>query len=201
MQLGALILAGGRSRRMGRPKESLPWGDETLLSHTVQSMMDCAWPVFVVARDGEQNLPPYPIEADLVYDDDAGQGPLAAMVSGMKAMDGKADAVFITGCDTPLLTPDTVGWLAGRLGDRRIVVPRVGDHLQILSAVMRLEVLGAAQELLAEGIRTPRTLVERCPATILEEADLADCPGGLDAFRSLNTPEEYEAAHGAHRPG
>ena len=50
MQIGAIILAGGRSRRMGKPKESLPIGDTTLLGRTSEVLLDCAFPVVVVAR-------------------------------------------------------------------------------------------------------------------------------------------------------
>ena len=68
MILGSIILAGGRSRRMGRPKESLPFAGSTLLGHTVDVLLDCTFPVVVVARDQEQELPPIHLEADLVFD-------------------------------------------------------------------------------------------------------------------------------------
>lgn len=197
MQLGAIILAGGRSRRMGRPKEALPWRDHTLLAETVQTLLMCTHPVVVVAREEAQELPPYPMEADLVFDDTPGAGPMGALVAGLRAVDREADAVFVTGCDTPLLSGDTVAWLANQLGEERVLVPEIDGHLQILSSVMRLEVLGAAEQMLDEGVDTPRTLVERCPSRVLKGSDLASCPEGIQAFQSLNTPEDYERARAA----
>ena len=57
MRLGALILAGGRSRRMGRPKESLPLGDTTMLGWQCRTLLACAAPVVVIGRGAGQQLP------------------------------------------------------------------------------------------------------------------------------------------------
>ena len=43
---------------MGRPKESLPIGDTTMLGRTVDTLLRCTYPVVVVARDRLQDLPP-----------------------------------------------------------------------------------------------------------------------------------------------
>ena len=109
MLVGSLILAGGRSRRMGRPKEALPFADGTLLGNVAELLLDCTWPVLVVSRDADQELPPLPLEAALVHDDQPGSGPLAAIRTGMQQLRasgelGEQDAVFVTGCDAPFLT-------------------------------------------------------------------------------------------------
>src|SRR5688572_29654059 len=106
MLVGSIILAGGRSRRMGQPKESLPFGGTTLLGRTVETLLDRTWPVVVVARP-EQQLPPLPLEARVVADDLPGQGPLQAIASGIRWLRGsngglgERDAAFVTGCDAP----------------------------------------------------------------------------------------------------
>src|SRR5260221_12030407 len=100
MLVGSLILAGGRSRRMGQPKEALPFRGNSLLGRTVEVLLECTWPVLVIGRGGDQQLPPFPIEARTATDDRPGAGPLAAIATGMRLLRGDLgahDAVFVNG--------------------------------------------------------------------------------------------------------
>lgn len=199
MRVGSLILAGGRSRRMGKPKESLPIGAATLLGRTVDVLLGCTRPVVVIGRGGDQQLPPIAAEAVTLVDDDPGAGPLAALVTGLSwlrrtgALAGP-DAVFVTGCDAPFLDAAAVGWLASQLGDHQLVIPKVDGKLQPLCAVYRVDCLAAAQALLATGIDMPRALAERVRTRVLEATELARLDPQLRFLRSVNTPEEYEQA-------
>ncbi|MGE3171451.1 MAG: molybdenum cofactor guanylyltransferase [Planctomycetota bacterium] len=202
MLVGSLVLAGGRSRRMGKPKESLPFGSSTLLGHTVELMLHCTWPVLVVGRDKEQELPPLPLEAEVVLDDAPGKGPLWAIATGMRRLQkggdlSGSDAVFVTGCDAPFLTADAVAWLCGQLGDQQAVMPRVGDTLQPLCAIYRLDCLPVIEQLLKDGVDTPRTLADKVPTRVPDEAVLRRFDPELKFLRNLNTPEEYDAARRA----
>src|SRR5262245_34406731 len=105
MRTGSIILTGGRSKRMGRPKESLRIAGETLLGRTVETLLGCTAPVVVVARAG-QELPALPPAARIITDEVPDAGPLAALVAGLRLLRaedllGDQDAVFATGCDAP----------------------------------------------------------------------------------------------------
>jgi molybdopterin-guanine dinucleotide biosynthesis protein A len=202
MLVGSFILAGGRSRRMGQPKESLPFAGNTLLGRTVETLLECTWPVVVIGRGGDQELPPIPLEASVITDDEPGKGPLAAMATGFRTVKrrkelGERDAVFVTGCDAPFLGPMTVGWLAEELGDAMAVMPKVGGVLQPLCALYRVSCLPVVEQLLRDGIATPRTLAEKVETHVLEEAELRQFDPELRFLRSVNTPEEYEQARRA----
>jgi molybdopterin-guanine dinucleotide biosynthesis protein A len=199
MLVGSFILAGGRSRRMGQPKESLPFAGNTLLGRTVETLLECTWPVVVIGRGGDQQLPPIPLEATVIADDEPGKGPLAAMATGLRAVRrhkdlGERDAAFVTGCDAPFLGAATVGWLAAKLGDAMVVMPKVGGLLQPLCAIYRVSCLSVIEQLLRDGITTPRTLAEKVATRVLEEAELRQLDPELRFLRSVNTPEEYEQA-------
>lgn len=194
MIVGSLILAGGRSRRMGSPKESLPFGDSTLLGQTVDTLLTCCHPVIVVARDTEQELPPITLEAEVVFDAQLDQGPLLGMQTGMNAAQGECDAVFVIGCDTPFLDATAVDWLAHQLEDHDVVMAKIDDKLQPLGALYRMSVLPIVESLIAEGIQTPRTLAERCNTRILDAAAVDAFDPQRKFLRNLNSPEDYEAA-------
>ena len=194
MLLGSIILAGGQSERMGEPKEGLPFGDSTLLDRACSMLMECSHPVIVVARDEKQELPPLPIEIDVHTDFESDGGPLVGLVSGMRVVESKCDAVFVTACDMPFVTPRTIAALADLLTDVDVVMPRLDDKLQPLAAVYKTSILPTAEKLVAAGERTPRALVEAVPSRVLEPADLDSLGLGREFLRNINTPEEYRDA-------
>lgn len=194
MYIGSIVLAGGRSRRMGRPKESLPFLGTSLLGRTVETLMLCSYPVVVVARDEEQDLPPLPLEIDVVFDDEPDGGPLCALATGIRAVRDKCDAVFVASCDLPFLRQNVIDWLATELGDHALAIPSVDGVLQPLTSMCRTSVLDAAEALIAEGIRTPRTLAERVDTKILDEATIERFDPKRSFLRNLNEPGDYEAA-------
>ncbi len=202
MRIGAIILAGGRSERMGRPKESLPLRGDTLLGHALSSLAGCADPLLVIARDDAQQLPPLPVGVTRIHDEHPGIGPLAALVTGLRWLAAHAgfaptDAAFATACDQPFLTADAVRWLTGRLGTHDLVMPRVGERLQPLCAIYRLAVLPFAERLLATGTVTPRSLAAADGARVLEEHEVRAFDPSLRFLQNLNTPEDYRRALGS----
>ncbi|MBX3462240.1 MAG: molybdenum cofactor guanylyltransferase [Planctomycetes bacterium] len=201
MRIGAILLAGGRSERMGRPKESLPLHGETMLGRTLACLTGVAAPILVVARDAQQALPPLPPEATRIHDEQPGSGPLGALVTALRWLGDRAgfaaaDAAFVTACDQPFLTADAVRWLAARLGEHELVMPRVGGLLQPLCAVYRLAVLPFAERLLATGTVTPRSLAAGASARVLEESEVRAFDPSLRFLQNVNTPEDYRRALG-----
>lgn len=194
MQVAAVVLAGGRSRRMGRPKEAMPLAGSSMLGHVTDTMLLCAHPVLVQARDADQELPPLPVEVEVGYDTKPGSGPLLALTDGMRALVGRCDAVFVVACDFPFVSEGFVGWLAERLQGHDLVMPRVGGTLQPLLAMYRIGLLGWAEKLVAQGARTPRSLVDDTDALVLDEAVLREFDPELRFARNVNDPESYAAA-------
>jgi len=190
---------------MGRPKESLPLGDTTLLGWQCRTLLACAAPVVVIGRDASQRLPPVPADVDVAHDELPGEGPLAAIAAGLRrlhALHGlrQDDAAITVGCDQPYLTAAIVAGLVARIGDAQVLMPRAEDKLQPLTAVYRVGVFGAADRLLAAGSRRPRELADVVPSAILESDALRELDPDLRFLRNLNHPEDYDAAVAALAP-
>lgn len=205
MRLGALILAGGRSKRMGRPKESLAFRGGTMLERTLATVASCADPVVVVARGHDQDLTMLPASTHVVQDEQPDAGPLAALGTGLRCLqerhgfDGDTP-VFVTGCDLPFLTREAVQFLLARLDTALLVIPRAGGILQPLCAIYRTRVLTAVDDLLASGMRTPRSLATKVDSRIVDEDELRALDRELRFLRNVNTPDEYRQALGDLRP-
>ena len=119
---------------------------------------------------------------------------LINLAAGLDALQGKADAAYLSSCDVPFLRPAFVRRLIHLLGDHAVCVPRVGDYHHPLAAVYRLEVADAVARLLAEDRLRPFFLFEAVPTRVVGEAELADVDPTFQTLRNLNTPEDYEAA-------
>ncbi len=195
----AVILAGGRSSRMGRPKEWLEIDGEPLLVRVTRAAARACATVVVVARAG-QELPVLPSGIDRIDDpaETDGEGPLAAALAGLGAVaDRGAELAFIGATDTPFVHEDHIAFVLSRLElDRTMmaVVPESGPFedgtriLHPLGGAVRVAVARAtAQALVQAGRRAIRMLYEGLAARRIAIATLPD----PDAVLGCNTPDEW----------
>jgi molybdopterin-guanine dinucleotide biosynthesis protein A len=184
----AIVLCGGRSRRMGRDKTALPFGDETMLERIVRIVSQVLEEVWVVAREGQEIIGDYRIARD----PNEGLGPLAGLRAGLEAM--AAERAFLISCDVPLLKAAYVERMLALSRGFPIAVPSVDGHFMVTSAVYSREVLPVASRLLEERRLRPLYLVEAFDAKIVSEQELRDVDPDLESLRDCNTPEAYREA-------
>ena len=203
---GGIVLCGGVSSRMGRPKAWLPVGGETMLQRVVRVVGEVVSPVVVVAAPG-QMVPELPAGVRVVRDEVAGRGPLGGLAAGLAALRGECDRVYLSGCDVPLLRGEFVARVVSReatpsaLGvASRLTMPLVAGRLHPLAAVYPLTVLPVVSAQLEAGDFRMTRLAELVPTRFLSEADFADVDPQLESLRNVNTSEEYEAVIGSLLP-
>lgn len=200
-RLGGVVLCGGKSSRMGRPKAWLPFDGEPLLLRILRRVANVCDPLIVVAASG-QEVPDLGPGVSLVCDALPGRGPLQGLLAGLSALSGRADAAFVCATDAPHLHPELVRRLHSLRveGDHDIVVPRAQGHQHPLTAIYRTSVRSVVAELLDQDLRRPFFVLERCNTRFVTEADLlaGDALFAADpqllSLRNINTPEDYEAA-------
>ncbi|MEJ2869637.1 molybdenum cofactor guanylyltransferase [Actinomycetospora sp. OC33-EN08] len=197
---GGVVLAGGRSTRMGTDKAALSWADGTLLDH-VTGVLTGALPglVVVVAAAGTTR----PVGSDRVLavaDDAPGRGPLQGIATGLTTA-GRAgcEVAFLCSVDLPLLHPAYVVAVLDALGDAEVALPVLHGHRQPLAAAYRTTLGPRATGLLAAGARRPGDLFavsdvrELGAADLLADDRLRAADPDLAAVRDVDTPEEYAA--------
>src|SRR5690348_11772709 len=108
--LTAIILAGGRSRRMGEDKAllRLASGGPTLVERVVMAAVAVADDVVIVAEDAGR-LPAMPVRT--VPDAIAGAGPLAGLVAGFES--ARYPDILALACDLPYLSVPLLQWMTG----------------------------------------------------------------------------------------
>jgi molybdenum cofactor guanylyltransferase len=185
----AVVLAGGKSSRMGQPKSLLPFDGEPLIVHIVRALKRMFAEIVIVAAP-DQELPDLP--AVLVRDDVAHQGPVGGIYYGLKAASG--EFCFVTSCDVPFLNPALISHLTSQISHHDVVVPFWEDRFQPLHAVYRTKVLALLKEQLERGELRPIYLFDRVKVCKIEEDAIRRFdPEGLSFF-NMNTPDDYERA-------
>lgn len=198
--MGAILLLGGRSTRMGAAKADLDWRGEPLAAHIARVLQTAVTgPVIAVAAP-DQVVPVLPAGVELTRDRVAEQGPLRGVEAGLLALGDRADAVFVASVDAPLLHPVFVAALLDALGpDDDLLVPAAQGFRHPLTATWRTSTLPVVTAALAEGVAGPGYLFDRVQTRFLDEAALLALPGvrdadpRLDSLRNANTPEEFAA--------
>lgn len=197
---GAVIVTGGGSRRMGRPKEWLELAGEPLLARVVRIVAGrCE--LVVVAAAADQVLPELAPEVRRVADppEFQGQGPLVGLAQGLIALDEAGVVLaYLGSCDAARVTVDHVAYMLDRLhggvADAVVAGAREGLRCHPLASAVRVApARRAVEDLLAGGERRARRLFE-CLARVdfVAVTELAD-PRVLDSF---NDPGEWEALLG-----
>jgi molybdopterin-guanine dinucleotide biosynthesis protein A len=192
---GAVVLCGGASKRMGRPKAWLPFGaGEVLLQRAVRLIGEAAGPVVVVAAP-EQELPTLPPGVLVVRDPVSHRGPLQGLASGLPALPDGVELVYASGTDVPFFKPAWVARLVELIGDHDLAIPYVdGYHHPLAALYRRATILPAVRPLLAEDRLRPVFLMESVRTRVVTADELRDVDPDLSTLRNLNTPEEYEQA-------
>jgi len=189
-RVSGVILAGGKSRRMGgSPKALLPFGGRPLIEHIAETLRSVLSDCLVVTNTPELYAS---LRLPMVGDTFPEGGSLGGIYSGLQAAPG--DAALCVACDMPFLSAPLVAYLAGRAVEADVVIPEAAGDLQPLHAVYGKACLPAMERRLRAGqlkvvgffdevqvLRIPTEAVER-----LADPDIA--------FMNLNTPEDLARA-------
>ncbi len=180
----AVILAGGRSRRMGRDKALLPFGGYSTLAEYQYRRLQPLFDRVYLSAKGEK----FPFDAPLIPDKREEHSPLIALESIFTRLD--LSEIFLLAVDLPLVGPQTLTRLQSAARTRpevQAVVPRSPHGLEPLCAVYRRNLLPEIRRMLDDDRHRLQTLLAR--------SDTLEVPfDRREPFANLNRPEEYEKA-------
>lgn len=211
VRAGAIVLAGGVSSRMGRPKEWLDLDGTPLLTHLTGVIASCCSPVVVVARSG-QPLPTLATGVAKIDDppfEGEALGPFPALVCGLAWLAERgATIAYLSSCDAACLQSAHLTFLVERLGqiapassiEAILPVSRDGHVHPLASVVLVDAALRAARALNDRNERRLRALFDALKTERINEDELP----APEVLRTFNTPEEWEQRlvsphHAKHR--
>lgn len=193
LKISGIILAAGESRRMGRPKLSLPWGESTIIESVVDHFLNCKVNELIVVVGGDQEpikraLTSKPLR--IVENPNYQEGMGASIRQGVEAASGRADAYLIGLGDQPLVTTDIIDRLIAAFTEERpgiAVCAHEGRHGHpvIFSRTFRDALCGL------KGDRGGRDLIKEHAAEV-KKVEM----GSRAIFVDIDTPEDYRALNG-----
>lgn len=178
-----LVLAGGRSRRMGSDKASLRRGGETQLERAVALLSEQLGEVFVSTRR-DQADDPVRREFSQIVDNYENLGPLAGILSAMDARPQMAWLVLA--CDLPNIDTATIHFLLANASPEQPMTAyrSVVDGLpEPLCAVYRPDARELIDRYVEQGIKCPRKIMINSPTHLLTQPNPS-------ALHNVNTPED-----------
>ncbi|PZC43920.1 MAG: molybdopterin-guanine dinucleotide biosynthesis protein A [Chloroflexi bacterium] len=191
-ELTGIVLAGGRSRRMGQDKASLMLDGVSLLQRCVDRLASVVDELVLVGAPG-CSLPP--VVSDLpmltVEDPVEGEGPLMGIAVGLEA--ASAPVAVVVAVDMPLLEPELLRLLTRRVNStHRWVVPIALDRPQPLCSAFSVEALGVIRAHLEAGDRAPMALEADLDAYRMQVEEWSTVDAEGRSFLNVNTPEEFQ---------
>lgn len=188
----AIVLAGGRSSRMGCDKAALPLGEGRLIDGLLGKLREIFATIIVVGAAPGIVCDP---RVRLVADERPGLGPLMGLLSGLKASDSELN--FVMACDIPAFDRDFLLRMLSRAEAYDILVPRHrnGFH-EPLFAVYSRRIVSLIQTSLDSGLTRIDLIYPLCRQGYIELED--------DSWLvNINTPQDYarfaaQVIHNSH---
>lgn len=192
--IAGIVLAGGRSRRMGTDKAALEWDGEPMLARVVRIMSERCTPVYVVAPEKSAAFrglfgtggP----EATWVTDEEPDSGPVAGLAAGLAAAAAHGAAwAFVCATDMPMISIELVEeLLRGVTPSTQAVIARDTQRDHPMAGVYRTDVAPVLAELSAGGERRMLAVLD---ALVTHRVAVSD-PVWLT---NVNAPEDLHRLH------
>ena len=189
MAVSGIVLAGGRSLRMGKDKTQLIWGRHTLLEQAVCRLRGLADDILVVGSLKDTCCLP---GIRQVQDRYKGCGPLGGIHAGL--LEAKHEAALVLSCDMPFVTAELTAFLAAKREGFAAIVPRYGERVEPLCAVYARSCLPVIEDLLQVGDNQVRQVFAKVNTCYVEESELQRFGEVKQLFFNLNTPQEWQEA-------
>lgn len=189
MKSCGVILAGGKSIRMGLDKAFLPLHDKPVISHVVQEMGALFDAVVVVANDPcAYSFLQVPVVSDRYQD----MGPLAGMETAM--FHQNADIYGVAACDMPFIDHKIYRYLLGQAADYEAVVPVFEERLHPLAGIYKRSVLPVIQKQLDQDIRKVRSIFDSVRVQFVQTYPFIPDVSVKNHLFNMNHPDQYEWA-------
>ena len=190
----AIVLAGGRSSRMGANKAALAWGGGTMLERVLAELSRGFDDLVVVAgpRLSAAASALTGAAARIVSDRGEFEGPVTALRLGLATV--HAEVAFVCACDLPFVNATLALELCDMVAGHDAAIPVVQGRVQVLHAAYRKSCVPALDSMIGRGARKLQDLAPMLDARMVAEGELRAHDPELLSFFNVNTPEDYARA-------
>jgi molybdopterin-guanine dinucleotide biosynthesis protein A len=192
--ISGIVLAGGKSRRLGQDKTQIRLESGlSLVEQSVSLLAEVADEIVVVTAGAHGNLPNVRWASDL----HEGAGPLAGIYAGLLACTWSH--ALVAACDMPFLSGDLLRYMAGLPRDYDVLLPSLSRGVEPLHAVYSRACLEPARMLLETGRYSILELYGLVRTTYLSENEVSRYDPEGRSFFNINTQDQLRQARNMSR--
>ncbi len=189
VKASGVILAGGKSRRMGEDKALLSIGKEEMIGR-VALVLKRVFPEVLVCGGCEKTGSRLGLR--VVQDIIKGGGPLCGIHAALHSI--SHDRCLVVACDMPFISAPMAAFMVEQSAGYDVAVPRRGEFLEPLFAVYAKSCLPAVEEQLSAGCRKVTGFFPKVRVKFLDEEELRAFADPEVAFFNVNTPRDLQKA-------
>ena len=193
METSAIILAGGRSLRLGYNKVLEMVGNRSLLELVISCVASLSSEIIVVTTE-EQMIPKFEDYPDMhvVTDIYPGKGPLGGIYTGLKTSTSTCN--LVVAADMPFLNRALLDYMLGMVDGVDLVAPRIEGQVEPLHAVYMRGCLAAIEKMMKEGVLGVHKLFSRVHVRYIEADEIARFDPEQRSLFNINTEGDLQMA-------
>ncbi|NLW21668.1 MAG: molybdenum cofactor guanylyltransferase [Tissierellia bacterium] len=185
----AVILAGGKSTRMGFDKQLLKINERRLIDSLRRKLRLLFDEIIVVTNKSEYYLG---FSDKITKDIIVGKGPLSGIHAGLS--EASSQYVYFIACDMPNINLDYIRYMKEQIEDLDVkaCVTRYGDWIEPFNAFYSKDMIGDIKEHITQNRRSVNSLLSKLTVHYIEEKKAREFSPNWDMFLNLNTKEELD---------
>jgi len=188
----SIILAGGKSSRLGQSKALQVIGGKSLIQWVVDRLAILSTEIIIATAHGEAIPCSSAVRIKTVADIYPGKGPLAGIYSGLIA--SSSSRAIVVGCDTPFLSVGLLEYMTQLSSTSDAVVPRIKNEVEPLCAVYSKSCVAPIQELLEQNELRIIKLFGMVKVKYVVEAEINSFDPEHLSFFNINSQDDLERA-------
>ena len=195
MTITSIILAGGRSSRLGREKLAEVIAGKSLIEQAISSLISLSQEILIVISRKQArsslSLYTYP-EAKTVVDLYPAKGSLIGIYTGLVHSTNFLNVVVA--CDMPFLNVNLLRYMVELGPSFDVVIPRIGDEMEPLHAVYSKNCMGPMENLIKQGNLKVTAFFDSVKVRYVEKKELDRFDPERLSFFNINTEADLKRA-------
>ena len=140
MQATGIILAGGKSSRMGEDKGLVLLNGKPMIQYVIEALKEVVSNIIIISNNASYNKFGVPVYSDIIKN----KGPVGGIYTGL--YHSTTELNFCISCDVPMVSSDFIFWLLNKSGNASITLPMCKDKVHQMIGVYSKQVLSYFKE-------------------------------------------------------
>ena len=184
----AVVLAGGKSSRMGFDKSTMVLQNKKLIESTIKKL-DSLFDDIIISVDSIEKKSEFN-HAKIAVDKVKGVGPLGGMISALEM--AQSDKLFVIPCDMPVIDTKYISFMMKYMDDNEIILSEKNGYFEPFPGFYSKSLIPRIEELINQNRRSIRSIFECSRTKVISESEWKKLGFSEEIFTNLNTTQDVE---------